>query len=149
MDQEEIRIKLPKHLALWLKEFSKAIAMTPDQLLANVLSYYYEAWKIGSEGRVKLELESSEYTEQERLEDLLNEYVTTIKSKNVYILKRFVQWIKSKGYKVKDINDDRINEFLIEHSSEKELKASTKYLYRSIIKKFVRYIQSKLAGNEI
>jgi len=44
---EEIKVKLPAHLAKWLREFSEAIAMTPNQLLTHVLTYYYEAYKIG------------------------------------------------------------------------------------------------------
>ena len=43
----EIRVRLPKYLARFLEEFSKEIAMTPSQLLANLLYYYYEASLVG------------------------------------------------------------------------------------------------------
>jgi len=44
---EEIKVKLPTHLARWLREFSKEIAMTPDQLITHILTYYYEAYEVG------------------------------------------------------------------------------------------------------
>ena len=43
----EIRLKLPKYLVQFLNEFSKEIAMTPSQLLANILHLYYEASLVG------------------------------------------------------------------------------------------------------
>ncbi|MEL9909413.1 MULTISPECIES: hypothetical protein [Thermoprotei] len=144
MSQEEIRVKLPKHLAIWLQEFSKAIAMTPDQLLANILNYYYEAWRIGAEGRVELGLESPEYAKQEKIEALLEEYTTTKRlRKNKHVLKKFMHWIESKGYRIENISDDHINEFLKEYSSERKLKTSTIYLYKGVVKRFVEYVRSK------
>jgi len=44
---EEVVIRLPAHLARWLREFSEEVAMTPDQLLAHILTYYYEAYTVG------------------------------------------------------------------------------------------------------
>lgn len=44
-----IRIELPEHLIDWLEKFSKQVAMTPSQLLANILEYYREIWSLGKE----------------------------------------------------------------------------------------------------
>jgi hypothetical protein len=44
---EVVIVRLPSYLARWLREFADDLAMTPDQLLANILNYYYEAWRIG------------------------------------------------------------------------------------------------------
>jgi len=47
VEMEEICLKLPRYLVRFLNEFSKEIAMTPSQLLANLLHYYYEASLVG------------------------------------------------------------------------------------------------------
>jgi len=43
-----VEVELPAHLARWLAEFSEALAMTPSQLLAHILTYYYEAYRVAS-----------------------------------------------------------------------------------------------------
>lgn len=43
----EVRLRLPRYLARFLREFSEEIAMTPSQLVANLLHYYYEASLVG------------------------------------------------------------------------------------------------------
>jgi hypothetical protein len=47
MSEKEERIELPSYLAEFLRKFSKELAMTHSQLIANLL-YYYEAWRIGA-----------------------------------------------------------------------------------------------------
>jgi len=49
MSEKEERIELPSYLAEFLRKFSKELAMTHSQLIANLLYYYYyEAWRIGA-----------------------------------------------------------------------------------------------------
>ena len=47
LEMVEVRLKLPRYLADFLNKFSEEIAMTPSQLIANLLHYYYEASLIG------------------------------------------------------------------------------------------------------
>jgi len=54
---EEVVIRLPAHLARWLREFSKEIAMTPDQLITHILTYYYEAYEAGKRRALEEEKE--------------------------------------------------------------------------------------------
>lgn len=146
MDQEEIRIKLPRYLARWLQEFSKAIAMTPDQLLANILNYYYEAWKVGFERRMKLELEPFEGPKQIDVKALLEEYVNAKRNyinNYVYVLDRFLSWMSEKKLKIEDISEDHIVEFLNEYSGGK-LKPKTISSYKYVIKDFVKFAQNKI-----
>lgn len=140
MSQEEIRIRLPRYLALWLQEFSKAIAMTPDQLLANILNYYYEAWRIGVEGRVKIK--DFKYKE---IKDLLKEYISKEKPRsNAFILEKFASWVEEQGLNVEDINDNHIEEFLEEYASRRNLKRSSIYVYKRLLRQFIKYIKAKL-----
>ena len=43
----EICLELPRYLVRFLNDFSREIAMTPSQLLANILHLYYEASLVG------------------------------------------------------------------------------------------------------
>ena len=47
MRTREVKIQLPQHLADWLENVSAELAMTPSQLVATILTYYYEIWRVG------------------------------------------------------------------------------------------------------
>ena len=46
-EKEVVCVELPRYLAEFLRKFSRELAMTPSQLVANLLNYYYEASLVG------------------------------------------------------------------------------------------------------
>jgi hypothetical protein len=47
VEMVEVRLRLPRYLARFLREFSEEVAMTPSQLVATLLHYYYVASLVG------------------------------------------------------------------------------------------------------
>lgn len=144
MSLEEVRIMLPSFLAKWLEEFSKALAMTPGQFLANLLSYYYEAWKIGAEGRVKLENILKPISRLE-ITSLLNEFLQTDQTlKDKFLVQHFCMWIKEQGLTPNDIDEGVADRFIKEYGSNKKLKPTTMAVYKFQLKRFVRFVKSRV-----
>ncbi|MEM4425921.1 MAG: hypothetical protein QW335_08070 [Candidatus Nezhaarchaeales archaeon] len=140
---QEIRVRLPQHLIEWLQKFSKAIAMTPDQLISNILEYYYEAWKVGyDEGRELLSY--GEKARPRALEESLKAFLETLpeaqRKKGSAILKSFIAWLCEKNASVSEAS---INEFLEQYKSGKSLKPSTMSLYRYILRRFAKFYEKK------
>lgn len=142
---EVLQIKLPKTLAEWLKEFSKELAMDPSQLLANILTYYFEAYRKGFErcylqsnsereekGVKHLPLLAEKFIEEERLKGK--------KSKTNFIVKKFASWVKDKLLDISELNDSTINAFLQEYIKERELSEYTITLYRATLRKFIEFV---------
>jgi len=139
----EVRLQLPEYLAKWLEEFSKQVAMTPSQLIANILNYYYETWRIGMEsarmgetietglGRVTSDLER-------KAEQFLSEskYIT-----NAFIVRSFVSWLLKRGLDLKDVNKSLIDQFLEEYSLSRKVKSSTKHAYKNTLWKFLNFVK--------
>ncbi|MEM1661003.1 MAG: hypothetical protein QXR17_07705 [Candidatus Bathyarchaeia archaeon] len=46
---QEMRVKLPRYLVMWLHEYGRVAYMTVDQLLDDILEHYYEVWRTGYE----------------------------------------------------------------------------------------------------
>ncbi|MEM4005981.1 MAG: hypothetical protein QXM43_10190 [Desulfurococcaceae archaeon] len=144
---QEVRVRLPQHLVEWLQRFSKAIAMTPDQLIANILEYYYEAWKVGyDEGRILLSRKEGAHLNILNLEESLKAFLETLseaqrKSSNA-ILKRFIAWICEKNAPVSEAS---INEFLEQYKSGRNLKSSTISSYRNILRKFMEFHEKRVS----
>ncbi|MEM2571395.1 MAG: phage integrase N-terminal SAM-like domain-containing protein [Candidatus Nezhaarchaeales archaeon] len=147
---QEIRVRLPRHLVEWLQEFSKAIAMTSDQLIANILEYYYEAWKVGyDEGRNLSSSEEETHLNTLNLDESLKAFLKTLskaqrKSVNA-ILKRFIVWLHERSAPVSEAS---ISEFLEQYKSGRNLKASTLSLYKNILRKFVKFYEKRV-GQDI
>ncbi|MEM1844001.1 MAG: hypothetical protein QXD75_05695, partial [Desulfurococcaceae archaeon] len=135
----EIKVELPPHLAEWLQKYSKTMAMTPGQLLANLLTPYYEAWKVGyDEGRELLR--RGEEARLRALEESLNAFLETFsearRKQGSAILKRFVAWLREKNASVSEAS---INEFLEQYRSGRNLKPSTITSYRCILRRFAEF----------
>lgn len=146
---QELRVRLPQHLVEWLQRFSKAIAMTPDQLIANILEYYYDAWKVGyDEGRELLR--RGEEARLRALEESLNAFLETLseaqRKKGSAILKRFVAWLREKNASVSEAS---INEFLEQYKSERNLKPSTISLYRYILRRFAEFCEKRIGQSVV
>lgn len=145
-----IEIRLPKHLVEWLDEFSKQIAMKPDQLIANILTYYYEAWKVGFErgkealSRDTIKRELTEETPKADIEKLAEVFIQNINNKNKYIVKRFASWVKENNIPISSISEDNIRSFLNDYQRTHNINKNTYYNYRQVLKKFVKYVQNSL-----
>lgn len=142
---QEIRVKLPQYLVEWLQKFSKAIAMTPDQLVANILEYYYEAWKVGyDEGRNLSSSEEETHLYTLNLDVSLKAFLETLskaqRKGGSAVLKSFIEWLREKSAPVSEAS---INEFLEQYKSGRNLKASTLSLYKNILRKFVKFYEEK------
>ncbi len=135
---EEITVKLPSYLAKWLKLFAKDLAMTPDQLLANILSYYYEAWRIGYEKYVAETLTSSPQT-------LVEEVIASNKElrKKKWLIESFLRWTAEKNIKMEEIDSKHVEKFLEEYVVKKGIKKTTLHKYRQTLRLFIK----ELKGN--
>ena len=145
MSLREVRLQLPEYLAKWLEEFSKQIAMTPSQLIANILNYYYEAWRIGRDsaymgetietglGRVSFDLER-------KVEQFLSESKSMVKA---FIVRSFASWLLKRGLGLKDVNESLIDQFLEEYTLSRRVKSSTKYIYKKTLRKFLNFVKGE------
>lgn len=138
-DKLEVRITLPRHLAEWLYEFSKSIAMTPDQLIANILQYYYEAWRVGRE-------QSIEGTSCTKILEIISQSFLGTIPKSKYstvkaILKHYTAWVCRGGFQV---DENSINAFLEDYiKSRTGIKRSTIHKYKYILRKFVKFYREQ------
>jgi len=142
---EEIKVKLPAYLAKWLREFSKAIAMTPDQLLTHVLTYYYEAYEIGK--RKALEEKEEGTTEGGKKELLVDEIVEkaleSVKghSENVWLIREFIKWLRQHHVALNDIintAEEYMSSFLEAYARNRNLKKSSVYTYKRELRLFIK-----------
>ncbi|PUA31629.1 MAG: hypothetical protein B7O98_09015 [Zestosphaera tikiterensis] len=147
-----IEIKLPKHLVEWLEEFSKEIAMEPSQLMANILTYYYEAYKRGFEkGRetsslgVAISGEPTGVVEIGNVEELVRKYINEEKvKKGTFIIRRFASWIKDKHINPLELKDETIKEFLEDYLKEHSISESTYHKYRRALERFIEFLSKSL-----
>lgn len=138
-DKLEVKLTLPRHLAEWLYEFSKNIAMSPDQLIANILQYYYEAWRIGREQSI--EEGSCTKILEDNLQYFLNMLPKARRKSAKAILGYFITWICKSGFQV---DESSINAFLEEYTTSRtSLKRSTLQTYRYILRRFVKFYKEK------
>lgn len=142
---EEMRLRLPQHLAKWLQEFSKAIAMTPDQLITHILEYYYESWKVGYyEGRkFSNDRERSCLNLDEALTSFLETLSKSRRKNATAILKHFTTWLCEK--RVSIVSKEIVNEFLEQYTAKKNLKASTLYFYRYMLQRFIKFYEERVS----
>jgi len=145
---EVLELKLPKHLAQWLEEFAESLAMTPSQLIANILAYYYEAWRKG------LEKAYSSYPMEREVESpivdpekLVEEFIKEIKEKGkmppkLFIVKRFASWIRENKLDLYRVDEETIETFLREYGKTRSLKKTTFYKYKRILRRFVEFAAS-------
>ncbi|MEM1832254.1 MAG: hypothetical protein QXJ64_08210 [Thermosphaera sp.] len=143
---QEVRVRLPQHLVEWLQRFSKAIAMTPDQLIANILEYYYEAWKVGyDEGRFLSSSKEETHLTTLNLEESLKAFLETFskaqRRSESAILKRFIIWLRERDAPVSEAS---INEFLEQYKTGRNLKVSTIHLYKAILRRFVKFYERRM-----
>ncbi|MEM4913407.1 MAG: hypothetical protein QW579_04315 [Desulfurococcaceae archaeon] len=143
---QEVRVRLPQHLVEWLQRFSKAIAMTPDQLIANILEYYYDAWKVGyDEGRILLRSKEETHSDTLNLEKSLEEFLKTLskasRKSSGAIPKRFIVWISERNAPVSEAS---VNEFLEQYNSGRNLKAKTIRFYKGVLRKFVKFYEERV-----
>lgn len=145
MGVEELRIRLPQHLSKWLKEFSEAIAMTPDQFIAHILESYYEVWRVGREWDVRLRPTAVAHGEGQAADPLLEGYLSSEPAarKYEYLLRRLVSWVRERGMALEDLDEGLAERFLGEYRVGKSLKNSTLTLYRRELRKFVAFARSQ------
>ena len=62
---EYITLKLPRHIKEWLELISREFAMTPSQLITNILTTFMDVWEMGREyERKRLTVEEAEQAAQ-------------------------------------------------------------------------------------
>jgi Glu-tRNA(Gln) amidotransferase subunit E-like FAD-binding protein len=132
-----IKIRLPEHLAIWLNEITKEMARTPDDFITEVLHRYYDVWKIGrdlvfkSAKEEKLDLDNI----AQRFREIYRNY------RNISIIKYFVDWLKEKGLNVNNVDEAYITEFLEHYKLSKNIRSTSLYGYKWILKRFVKFIK--------
>lgn len=146
---EEITIRLPSYLARWLREFAKDLAMSPDQLLANILSYYYEAWRKGYEKHMTGTLTSSPHERKvgEAIATTLVEGVIESNEKlkeEKWLIKSFLRWTAEKNIKMEEISSEHVEKFLEEYTAKKNIKKKSLYVYRQMLRLFIKELKEQL-----
>jgi len=152
-EKEEVRIELPSYLAEFLRKFSKELAMTPDQLIANLLNYYYEAWRIGA----RAALEERGAAEEEKafqpvdLRSLLASFEKEHGKSYSYLIKRFIDWIQRKKSPVTidEIGGRDIDLFLDEYAQSHKVKQSTISNYRTALRKFLKFAKASQKSGRV
>jgi predicted DNA-binding protein len=134
MNNIEVKIRLPKYLVDWLNEFSRELGRTPDDFIGEVLHRYYDAWKIGREA----------VTTVTNLRSLSMEFLQMRKNDNrKTIVKHFVKWAEERSLGIGDLNENAIKEFLAHYAYSRNIKKSSLYSYKGLLKNFIEFIRSK------
>ncbi len=124
--------------------------MRPDQVIATVLTYYYEAWRAGFErgqealSKDTMGKELADKASKADIEKLAEAFVHSSSNKNNYIVKRFASWIKEKGVSVPNISEDDIRSFLDSYQRIRNISKNTYNSYKQLLKKFTKYMQDSL-----
>jgi len=142
-----LELRLPKYLAEWLKEFAKEIAMDPSQLIANILHYYYEAYKKGfergySQTNVEKRLESSSVIARKPIDvlQLAERFIEEGKAGwNDFIVRKFALWTKDKLLNISQLDHNIVDAFLEEYTKDHKVKKTSVYSYRRTLKRFVEF----------
>jgi hypothetical protein len=144
--REEVCIELPSYLAEFLRRFSRELAMTPGQLVANLLNYYYEAWQIGARAAMEERKAAKEEKAPQpvNLRSILASFEREHGTKYSSIIKRFVEWVQRKKpvVTVDEIGGRDIELFLAEYAQTRRLKESTISNYRSALRKFLDFAKT-------
>ena len=145
MGLRSVRLQLPEHLAKWLEDISEQLAMTPSQLVANILSYYYEVWTAGRKAAPMGEAAGTGlgrgFELQRKVEQFLNENKTI--HHNAFIVRSFASWLSRKGLDLKDVNESLIERFLEEYSFSRKVTGITKDTYKKALRKFLNFVKGK------
>lgn len=128
----EVTLKLPERLASWLSEFSKHIGMTPDQFVATILEYYYDAWLVGKSSAAHSTPLPKDYCSN------IEQYLDMGDRSKRHIIREFINWACQAG---RELNKESINLFLQHYSSEHELNRTTVYRYRAALVSFLRRVR--------
>lgn len=162
-----LEIKLPRHIAEWLKKFSEELAKTPDQVLVYILTYYYEAWRIGYEAGLKSSTTVHEKTQQTSsstyadstlnninniLDNILNEYIAKSKHKAKFkwIIRKFVSWVLERPYHL-DLEElkSAVKEFIDEYKKNRKVSKNTLYTYKMVLNDFIKYVCLQLKQKSV
>jgi hypothetical protein len=152
-EKEEVHIELPSYLAEFLRKFSKELAMTPSQLIANLLNYYYEAWRIGA--RAALEergaAEEGKALQPVDLRSLLASFEREHGKSYSYVIKHFIDWIQRKKSPVTidEIGGRDIDLFLDEYAQSHKVKQSTISNYRTTLRKFLEFAKASQKSGSV
>ncbi len=139
-----VTIRLPKHLADWLTEFSCEVAMEPSQLIATILTYYYEAWRAGLEkGRGSGRLEVRREARPATLNEIAEDFIKKPKIKNTFLIKKFIKWLDKEGIPPKELSEDIIRKFLEEYKSLRNISKNSIYVYKRTLREFLKYVKAK------
>lgn len=128
----EITLRLPERLATWLYEFSKQIGMTPDQFIATILEYYYDAWLVGRSSVMKNVAKVSER------DYCVNTDRYLVFAERKKFVREFVDWVCRNNL---ELDENAIEKYIEEYVKEKELERETVYYYKKLLKSFVRRLR--------
>ena len=113
--------------------------------IADILNYYYEAWRIGRDsiyigettetglGRVSFDLER-------KVEQFLSESKSMVKA---FIVRSFTSWLLKRGLGLKDVDESLIDQFLEEYTLSRKVKSSTKLVYKKTLRKFLNFVKGE------
>jgi len=143
-----LELRLPKHLAEWLVEFAREVAMDPSQLVANILHYYYEAYRKGfekgySQTNVGKQSEGSSTVARKLVDalQLAEKFIREGKAGwNDFIVRKFALWTKDRLQDISEMNDNIINVFLEEYARNHNATKRSLYSYRRTLKKFIEFV---------
>jgi hypothetical protein len=74
--------------------------MTPNQLLAHILKYYYDAFKVGRDSAI---LEQLEERVRKQVEKLLDEFTRNYRGHETHIVKKFTKWVIDNAKKLGEL----------------------------------------------
>jgi len=128
------------------------MAMQPEQVIATILTYYYEAWKAGFEkGRRTSPSES--VTEEEltteatetNIEQLATEFIRHLKPSKAFsfIVREFASWIKRNNIDPSKMSENIIEAFLDAYREDHNISKKTYYTYKTTLRSFMRYIRKQ------
>jgi hypothetical protein len=135
-ETKKICIELPDHLVDFVETFSRLVAMTPNQFLAHILKYYYDAFKVGRDSAI---LEQLEERVKKQVEKLLDEFTRNYRGHETHIVKKFTKWVIDNAKKLGELGENDIEEFLRLYSMERSISSSSVSKYRRLLKKFLEY----------
>jgi len=144
-DFKELTIVVPRHLADWVREVSKTLALTPDQFITKILEMYKTVWDAAIDYTRSIETEESggKYLDREFLE-YFREYLedkgySKITIKNyLRVISRFLDWCDENNVAFDQVGEEHIRIFM----EERNLKYSTQNVYKYIIHEFLKFIRS-------
>lgn len=157
-DFEELHIKLPKSVTEWLKKISRDLSMEPSNFIVYVLETYKTIWEKGFErgqeekGQQEKEEKQEEVRQKLDLESIIEEFKTRLMEeyktskdpkKKIGDIIRLIEKLFTYVNKEDAICNVDMWKLFEEYKKNHNLTKNTEATYRSLVKKFIKFLQEK------